>query len=208
MPRAGTLGGVMIKHNSVKCAKCEDILVSKKKNERELCSCRAIFIGGGLSQFIRGGDFNSMIELSDPIPHNLYINHKKGEDVMSQSPSRKQRRDLPDAIKQELCEKVANGASRDAMAKKYDVTRNTVNRLMQRFESGEPWNKRGKQGKARPISPSPNNRASSDNKLAQLSQYIEGLQEARKMLGSPDSDEFKGWDKFAKMVLAKIHELG
>jgi len=45
----------MILKNSVKCNKCEDVLVSKSEFGLVRCTCGAIEIGGGLKRLIRYG---------------------------------------------------------------------------------------------------------------------------------------------------------
>lgn len=50
--------------NAVRCKKCDDTVESRHVHDFKWCSCRAIFTDGGLSYIRRGGDLDSMEDLS------------------------------------------------------------------------------------------------------------------------------------------------
>ncbi len=56
-----------ITKNAAKCLKCDDIIESTFRHDFRYCSCRAIFVDGGLDYLRRGGDFNNIEELSEEV---------------------------------------------------------------------------------------------------------------------------------------------
>ncbi len=56
-----------ITKNAAKCLKCGDIIESTFRHDFRYCSCRAIFVDGGLDYLRRGGDFNNIEELSEEV---------------------------------------------------------------------------------------------------------------------------------------------
>ena len=51
--------------NVAKCNKCGDIIESTHRHDFKWCSCRSIFVDGGLDYIRRGGELNDIIEMCD-----------------------------------------------------------------------------------------------------------------------------------------------
>ena len=54
-----------IQKNKARCRKCGDTIESLYRHDFKWCSCKAIFIDGGLDYLRRGGDFVTLEELSE-----------------------------------------------------------------------------------------------------------------------------------------------
>lgn len=54
-----------IRKNTARCTRCGDMLFSEKDNDRDQCSCGAVWISGGYSQLTRGGDMDYFEDLSE-----------------------------------------------------------------------------------------------------------------------------------------------
>ena len=51
--------------NAAQCAKCGDIIESTHRHDFVSCSCKAIFIDGGVDYFRVGGNLEDFINLSE-----------------------------------------------------------------------------------------------------------------------------------------------
>lgn len=60
MPQERTL-----KRNAIQCRLCGDVIESKHRHDFKYCSCRAIFIDGGLDYSRMGGEIGNMIYLHE-----------------------------------------------------------------------------------------------------------------------------------------------
>ena len=59
------MGSRKLKHNRIRCKKCGDIIESKARHDYKVCSCKSIFVDGGLAYSRRGwpeGDPKDWIE--------------------------------------------------------------------------------------------------------------------------------------------------
>lgn len=65
MNLSGFHEGKRIIENKVKCARCDDVIVSRWPDDYVVCGCGAISVRGGRSKLIRGyADKHDVIELS------------------------------------------------------------------------------------------------------------------------------------------------
>lgn len=62
-----------IKTNKAQCKNCAQIIESHHRHDFVYCKCGAIFVDGGKEYLRRGGDIDSIIELSE------YTEDNKGE---------------------------------------------------------------------------------------------------------------------------------
>ena len=53
----------MMYRNAVQCAKCKDIIHSKHRHDFVYCSCKSIYIDGGMDYLRAGGDPENFIGL-------------------------------------------------------------------------------------------------------------------------------------------------
>jgi hypothetical protein len=57
-----------LKRNAVKCLKCGDIVESRFTHDFRYCSCKSMFVDGGLDYARRGGDLDQMETLYEYEP--------------------------------------------------------------------------------------------------------------------------------------------
>lgn len=55
----------MITRNAAQCANCKDIIESTHRHGFVYCSCKSVFVDGGLDYLRRGGNPEDFIELSE-----------------------------------------------------------------------------------------------------------------------------------------------
>jgi predicted transcriptional regulator len=199
----GTLNGITIKYNSVQCKQCGEIIVSRNRHKRVYCKCKKIYIAGGLKQFVRGGDLDSMLEFSVPIPRSLYTDTKGG--VMSPKTEtkkpRKQRRSLSYEDKKKVEELFAKGETRTAIAKIVDSTPATVSRYILYEKHGLRSTKGSANGQINIGA------VNGFVKIEALKTFIEGLRVARELMPSTSKDYMKGWDEMGDAISKKIDAL-
>lgn len=51
--------------NKARCDKCGDVIESKHRHDWVQCSCRSLFVDGGLAYLRRGGSLDAYTELSE-----------------------------------------------------------------------------------------------------------------------------------------------
>lgn len=54
-----------ILRNAAQCGRCLEVIESKHRHDFVECSCKAIFVDGGLSYLRRGGELGDFIDLSE-----------------------------------------------------------------------------------------------------------------------------------------------
>jgi hypothetical protein len=54
-----------IKHNRIKCKKCNDVIESCHEHDFVSCKCGAVSVDGGHNYLRRVGELDNMIELSE-----------------------------------------------------------------------------------------------------------------------------------------------